>query len=343
MRGTRWLLILAILAILGGVGATYRLQRRILASQAAPRPARMPLDLRSSAEDWVYSQTENGKPKAILRARKFGQAKDTGITELEGVRLRIAGKEGDTYDIVNCEKAQFTQSSRLLYSEGQVEITLNIPVEGPPKRKPVTIRTSGLNYDVDSSKASTERLAEFEFENGTGKAVGASYDPAAKLLHLSSQVEVNWKAPGPHARPMKVEAGELNYQEGSGKIWLSPRARLTRDNTVVETETAVVTLENGAIRAVDASKGHGTDSYPNRKLEYSADQIWLNFSEKGVVERVSGEPNAHVVNTSETSVTTMNADHVDLEFSDANGESMLTHVLAKGNEYGRIEAAARRG
>ena len=168
-------------------------------------------------------------------------------------------------------------------------------------------------------------------KTATGKAVGASYDPAAKLLHLSSQVELNWKAPGPHARPMKLEAGELNYQEGSGKIWLSPRARLTRDNTVVETETAVVTLEDGAIRAVDASKGHGTDSYPNRKLEYSADQLWVNFSEKGVVEQVAGEPNAHLVNTSETSVTTMNADHVDLEFSDANGESVLTHVLAKGN------------
>ena len=109
MRGTRWLLILAILAILGGVGATYRLQRRILASQAAPKPARMPLDLKSSAEDWVWTQTDNGKPKATLRARKFGQAKDTGITELEGVQLQIAGKEGDTYDIVKCEKAQFTQ------------------------------------------------------------------------------------------------------------------------------------------------------------------------------------------------------------------------------------------
>src|SRR5437868_6446504 len=55
MRGTRWLLILAILAILGGIGATYRLQRRILATQAAPKPARMPLDLKSSAEDWVWS------------------------------------------------------------------------------------------------------------------------------------------------------------------------------------------------------------------------------------------------------------------------------------------------
>src|SRR5215467_4769526 len=218
MRGTRWLLILAILAILGGVGATYRLQRRILLSQATAKPAKMPAELKSSAEDWVWTQTDNGKPKAVLRARKFGQAKDTGTTELEGVRLQIAGKTGDTYDIVKCEKAQFTQAERKLYSEDQVEITLNIPVEGPPKKKPVTIRTSGLTYEVDSSKAYTSRLARFEFENGEGKSMGASYDPGARLIHLLSQVEVNWKSPGPNAKPMKLESGELNYQEGSGKI-----------------------------------------------------------------------------------------------------------------------------
>src|SRR5436190_9989872 len=163
MRGTRWLLILAILAILAGIGATYRLQRRILSSQASAKPAKLPVDLKSASEDWVYVKSEDGKPKATLRAHKVAQSKETGIIELEGVQLQIAGKEGDTYDIVKCEKAQFTQGTRRLYSEGQVEITLNIPVEGPPKRKPVTIRTSGLNYEVDSSKASTDRLASFEF------------------------------------------------------------------------------------------------------------------------------------------------------------------------------------
>jgi lipopolysaccharide export system protein LptA len=331
MRGTRWLLILAILAIIAGIGVTYRMQQKILETHAAPKPAKMPIDLKSSAEYWVWSQTDNGKTKVTVRARKFGQAKDTGITMLEGVELQIAGKTDDTYDIVKCDTAQFTQAERRLYSDGQVEITLNIPVEGPPKRKPVTIRTSGLTYEMDSSKASTDRLATFEFENGEGKSVGASYDPGGKLLHLSSQVEVNWKAPGPNAKPMKLETGELNYKEGSGKIWLSPWARMTRENGVVESEMAVVTLEEGAIRAVDANKGHGTDNYPGRKLEYSADHLWVNFSDKGAVEKVVAEPHAHVVNTSSTSITTLDANHVDLEFAVADGESSLTHVLANGD------------
>src|SRR5438105_1373521 len=118
MRGTRWLLILAILAILAGLAATYRLQKRILLSQASAKPAKMSAELKSASEDWVYVKSEDGKPKATLRAHKVAQSKDTGIIALEGVQLQIAGKTGDTYDSVKCDKAEFTQTERRLYSEG---------------------------------------------------------------------------------------------------------------------------------------------------------------------------------------------------------------------------------
>jgi lipopolysaccharide export system protein LptA len=130
---------------------------------------------------------------------------------------------------------------------------------------------------------------------------------------------------------MKVQAGEMNYQEGSGKIWLSPWSKLIRDNAVVEADTSVINLQEGHIRSVDASRGHGTDSYPNRKLEYAAEHLWVKFSEKGNVSSVAGDTNAHLVNTSASSVTTMDANHVDLEFGEVNNESVLTHVVANGN------------
>ena len=331
MRGTRWLLLLTILAILGGIGATYRLQKRIIASNAAPMPARMPADLKSSAEDWVFGQSDGALSKVVIYAHNFKEAKDSGVTHLEGVRLEITTKEGDSYDSVKCAQADFTQSDRTLYSDGQVDITLKIPKVGPPKKKLVSIHTTGLTYDTQSNKAITQRLVNFEFENGDGKAVGASYDPGAKQLHLGSQVELNWKGPGPNTKPMKVQAGELTYQEGSSKIWLAPWAKLIRENAVVESESAVVTLDDGRIRKVEANKGHGTDTYPSRKLDYAADQLWLSFDDGGTVDKVAGEPNARLSNTTESSVTTITSNRVDLEFAPQNGESVLTHVLATGN------------
>jgi lipopolysaccharide export system protein LptA len=331
MRGTRWFLILAILGILGGLGATYRLQKRMLAQHAPPKPARMPVELLSSMSKWTWSRTNAAGSKVILTADSARQEKNSGITRLQGVELQIFPKQGDTYDTVKCGEARFTDGDRQIYSDGEVEITMKIPVAGPPKRKPVHIRTSGLKYDLNNSNAGTERAVTFEFENGDGKAVGAVYDPNAKLLHLYHQVELNWKAPGPNSKPMKLEAGELTYQEGSGKIWLTPWAKVTRDSAVIESEVAVATIEDEKIRGVTAAKGHGTDSYPNRKLDYSAGQLTVKFSDRGTVEKVEGEPDARLASTSETSVTTITANRVDLDFAEDKGESVLTHVLAAGN------------
>ena len=331
MRGTRWLLILTILAIVAGLAATYRLRKRILAATALPTPAKMPADIRSSAEDWIFNQGDAGTSKVVIHAHSFREVKDSGVTHLEGVRLEITTKEGDSFDRVQCKDADFTQSDRRLYSEGAVDITLKIPKQGPPKKKPVTIHATGLTYETNSNKASTERLVTFEFENGTGKAVGASYDPAAKQLHLSSQVELDWKGPGPNTKPMKIEAGEMTYMEGQNKIWLAPWAKLTRENAVMQSDAAVVTLDEGRIRQVDAAKGHGTDTYPTRKLDYAADHLWLDFDDHGVVERVAGEPNARVINTTDSSVTTMTATRVEMEFAAQNNESVLTHMRSTGN------------
>lgn len=336
MRGTRWLLVLAILAILGGVSATYRLQKRVLQSQAPAKPAALPLELNSAAEDWRWQQTSGGRTVVEITARNVRQVKETSQVELEKVELRLYHQDGTVFDLVKSAQAQFSQSERRLYSDGDVDITLGVPMEGQPRRTLVSIHSSGVTFDSTTGKASTGRAASFVFENGTGKAVGASYDPSTKELRMQSQVELNWQKPGPHTKPMKVEAGELVYNETGSVIMLSPWARLTRENTVIESAGALVHLENGAIRQIEAQKGHGTDSYPGRQLRYGADQLLVMFSDAGTVEKVTGEPNASLLSTAATSQTSMNADRVDLEFATADGESVLTRALANGN--GMVES-----
>src|SRR6266851_7161322 len=215
MRGTRWLLILAILAILGGVGATYRLQRRSLAGQAPQEPASLPPNLAGSLQGWRWSKIDDrGKPIVEVFARNLKQEKNTSHVQLEGVELHIFNKTGDQYDLVKSPNAEFSEVESRLYSEGYVEITLAVPVDGKPAHKLVSIRTSGVTFESKTGKASTERPANFAFENGEGKAIGASYDPASKELHLLKQVQLDWKAPRPGAKPMKIETAELTYKEG---------------------------------------------------------------------------------------------------------------------------------
>src|SRR5579885_3570757 len=252
MRGTRWLILVAILAILGGVGVTYRLQQRILQQHAPPKPKPLPRELNSTREDWHYSQSDAKRTIVEIQAKKFGQSADNSHVLLEDVELRIFHQDGSEYDLVHSAQAEFSPSDKRLFSEGQVEITLGLPAEGQPTHTPVSIRSSGVTFYSDTGKAETERPASFTFEHGDGTCVGASYDPSTRELHMNSQAVVNWKAPGPHAKPMKIEAGTLVYKEASATIWLIPWARLTRENTLVEAGPTTVTLQNGIIHQVDA-------------------------------------------------------------------------------------------
>ena len=57
-----------------------------------------------------------------------------GKDELTGVTLDIFNKDGDKYDHVKCAKAEFDVGRGILYSDGEVEITMNVPeqTKSPP-------------------------------------------------------------------------------------------------------------------------------------------------------------------------------------------------------------------
>src|SRR5579885_3537356 len=286
MRGTRWLILVAILAILGGVGVTHRLQQRILQQHAPPKPKPLPRELNSTREDWHYSQSDAKRTIVEIQAKKFGQSADNSHVLLEDVELRIFHQDGSEYDLVHSAQAEFSPSDKRLFSEGQVEITLGLPAEGQPTHTPVSIRSSGVTFYSDTGKAETERPASFTFEHGDGTCVGASYDPSTRELHMNSLVEA-----GP----------------------------------------TTVTLQNGIIHQVDALAAHGTDSYPNRRLQYAADHLWVDFDDNGEVQKIAGAPNARLVSTADVSETAVTADRVDMFFTTVNNESVLTNALVNGN------------
>ncbi len=337
MRGTRWLILVAIILLLGGVAATYRLQKRELHDEAPAKPAAMAPELSSTAQDWSWIETseppEPSRTICRITAKDVRQAKDSNHVELEQVELRMPSMHTATYNLVHSARAEYYQSQKRLYSDGAVDITLAVPNEGQPKHTLVSIHSSGVTFDSGTGRATTDRPATFKFENGDGKAVGASYDPSTRELNLNSQAELHWDPPGPHAKPMKIEAGQVIYRENLAGIWLTPWAKLTRDNTVVEAGETVIALEDGKIHHVDAQKAHGTDSYPSRKLQYAADHLTVDYGDTGQVEKITGEGNARLVSDSQGSQVTATGDRVEMQFAPYNGESTLTQALVTGHGF----------
>src|SRR5436305_3952496 len=278
MRGTRWLLLVAIVAILSGLGLTYRAQKRALRAHSPARPDALPSDLNSKSQGFSYSRTNSDHTTLEVTADDMTEAKDSSRADLKGVTLKLYNKTGDAYDLVKSAAATLYKTEHRFYSEGDVEITLAIPKTGPPKHTPITIKSSGVSFDTSSGEANTDRPSSFAFENGTGSSTGAFYDPATRVLNLKQDVKLDWKPVGPHAKPMKIEAGALYYRETESEIWLKPWGRLTRGNTIVEGQDATIKLQQVAegkksMRSVEATKAHGSDTYPKRKVQYAAEHL----------------------------------------------------------------------
>lgn len=330
MRSTRGLLLVAILVILAGVGGTYYLQKKTQIRQAPAPPPALPVGVNAAARDWQYARNIGSRPGVEVRAKNFRQLHEPDRTELEGVELLLYQNDGRRFDRVRSAHAIFDPAQATLYSDGEVEITMGERAEGTPGRL-VFIHTSGVTFESKTGKASTDRAASFTFDQGEGKAVGASYDPSTRELHMRSGVELAWRGRGPKSRPMKLEAGELVYKEADSVVLLFPWSRLTRENAVLEAADAIVTLEDGAIRTVEAKQARGADRDPGRQLEYGADQLGMTFSPNGELEKITGEGNARVVSTSEAARTTVTTSHVDLEFEAGREESTLKKALATGS------------
>jgi lipopolysaccharide export system protein LptA len=338
MRGTRWLLLVAIAAILGGVGLTYRAQKKALREQAPPQPAALPTELNSSAKHWHFTDTDLKTNRVIaeIDAEDFRQVKDSDRVDLKNVTISIPNKDDATNDVVKSAAAAFFSTDHHLYSEGEVEITLRVPKEGPPSRTPVSIKSSGVNFDSETYRATTDRPSTFIFQNGNGHSTGATYDPNTHELQMTADVAVDWNPTGPNAKPIKIETQRLSYHEAASQIWLNPWGRMTRENTVVEGNDVTVYLQDDdaghkIIRKIETTHAHGTDDYPNRKLAYSADYLLVDFDDDGAVRKITGSTAARLVSTSEASETTVTADRVDLDFESQNKQSILSHVAAQGH------------
>ncbi len=333
MRGPRWLLLLAIAVILGGIGFTYRAQKRSEAANAPARPQQLPDDLHSSAElwHWVETDAKTGHVRADITAEDFREIKDSSRVDLKGMKLRLPGKKGDTYDLVDAANAQFYKSEHRLYSEGEVQITLNLPVSGSSPRAPVVIHSAGVTFDTETYRAETDKPSTFTFQNGSGKATGAYYDPGTHELRMKQDVEIHYRPNGPDAKPMTIEAGGLVFHETTQTIELTPWGKLTREGTVVEGESPLIQLQNHQIRNVHALDARGTEDNGDRRIEYSAGELFMDCNEHGEVEHIGAQTNARLVSNASTSQTTVTGDRVDLFFEVRDNRSLLSRVGTAGH------------
>jgi lipopolysaccharide export system protein LptA len=331
MRRTRWLILLAIAAILGGSVLLYRRDRRIAREHAPPKPELLGADMNRDALNYEAGQSTDGKTNFSIKARKYRQIRDTPNYELEDLELKLVQRDQQHYDLIKSAKASFNSDEGRMFSDGAVEITLDIPMQGKPTHQLTSVRTSGVTFDSKVGRANTDRHVEFTVENGDGSCTGASYDPSTHQLHLLHDAMMNLRGNGPHSKPMKIEAGEITYQESGSTVQLSPWSRMTRAETTINAAVSLVHLRpNHKIDAIDTDTAAGVDKYPTRELHYSADKLHVVYDDQGEVKTINAMGNAKMHEESQGAVTDTQSERADLDFGMQDKESVLRHVVASG-------------
>ena len=343
MRRASSLLAFAALLITIVVGFTYALRR----SQAQRYPREIPPSLKVDEDGlalqgwrWNKDDPETNKPVARLYADSFRVTNNPSAFELKGLALKQFNKKDASYTYIKAAKAHFDQRSEIMTSEGPVSIVMNVPVDKDAEDKDelakrVQVQTSGVTYDTKTFKVQTDQLANFIFPNGTGKSLGAEYDPHTKTLHLKSQVVLDRNG-------MHIEAGDLVYNEAEQKIYLTPWSKLQRQTMNVEAKLSIVTLsddneQRGKVRQIDSEQAKGTDNRKGRQVEYSADHMTARFDDEGNMTEVVGNHNARVVSVQEHAKTVISGDKADLHFElqtkagKDKPDSYLQTVVAEGN------------
>jgi lipopolysaccharide export system protein LptA len=330
MRRIRWAVLILIVALVAAVAVIYKVQRARQISETPPPPKSLPDSESARAEDWTWENTKDGKPTVRVRARDFSQNADGTQINLKGVELQMFSPDGKTFDRVRSEDANFDQKAEILYSPGDVEITMAVPAEAAakPLGRLVVIKTSGVRYESKTGKAHTDKPASFRFDRGSGQSVGAVYDPTVRELQMHNDVKLHWIGDDPKDPPMDIEAGSLLYKEASSEIFLSTWSKFRRDTLSMEGGNAVVRLKEGAIESVDALQAHGADTRKDRKIDYAADTLYIKFNEKGVLKTVTGDGHAKLLSTTATSLTSVNSGRLDMEFEPAGNDSVLRKALA---------------
>jgi lipopolysaccharide export system protein LptA len=330
MRHIRPLLLLAFLVVLAGVGATYYARLKQQALSAPAKPAPLPAGTIGSSHHWTYTHTSNEKTVITVHADDLQEVE--GKQYLSGVTLDILNKDGQQYDHVTSAKAEADLNAGMLYSDGEVEITMKVPLDQPPTGpRLMVIKSTGVHVEIKTGKANTDRLATFKFDRGDGQSVGANYDPTTRDLDMHSQVEMIWRGTDPKTVPMKIEAGQARYSERDARVLLFPWSRLTRDTLTLNAGPAVVLLAKDKIQRVETQQAHGTDQRPQRDLEYAARWLSIEFNDDNQIQKITGTEQAKLVSTADTTITTMTADRVVMDFDTSTTDSILRTALAQGH------------
>jgi lipopolysaccharide export system protein LptA len=244
-------------------------------------PQRLGLDIQQEANGWTYSHAYGAHSQYKIHASKVVQltADKGGRVILHDVKIELFGADGTRVDRIEGNEFEYDQKSGTARATGPVEITLMRPgvapaiapkatpeqaVGGKGKDKPLAsaaetaasgqihVKTSGLTFVQATGVASTGERVEFALTQGTGSAMGASYDSQHGFLVLDRAVELTTKRGDD---TVELHAQHAEFERGDQVCRLRQATADYRGGEAVANDAKILFRSDGSAIRLDAAGG----------------------------------------------------------------------------------------
>jgi lipopolysaccharide export system protein LptA len=227
-------------------------------------PQRLGLNITEESNGYTYSHNLGAHSKFKIHASKAVQLKNDHI-ELHDVEIEIYGADGTEADKIAGDEFEYDQKSGIASAQGPVEMILTRP-PGPPgsskkadrshtaagEAGQVQVKTSGVTFDRNTGVVTTAQRVNFTMTQGSGSAVGASYDSQRGYLTLLQAVEVTTYRGEDEVR---VHAQHAEFDRGAQLCLLRAATLEYRDGQAEAAQAKVLFRDDGSAAHLDTTGG----------------------------------------------------------------------------------------
>src|SRR5689334_1695929 len=200
--------------------ARYRVERAV-----HDLPAKLGANIQQNTQGFTYSQSAGGHTIFSISASNAVRYKQGGKAELHNVKIVSYGRNSDRLDEITGDDFEYDAQSGDVTAKGRVGIQLQAVEPGsskpdaPVKKtgSPLHLDTSGLIFNQKTGIAHTAELITFQLPQGSGSAVGATYDSKANTFTLHADVHLLTSGP----KAMNLRASSAYYEQEAQELTLT--------------------------------------------------------------------------------------------------------------------------
>jgi len=242
-------------------------------------PKRLGIEIQQEANGVTYTQARAGHTLFKIHASRVVRLKKGNELLLHDVKIELYGEDGSRVDRIEGSEFEYDQQAGTAKATGAVEITLMRPGVAPaiaPKavarqvvsdklkgapvasvaeaaaRGEIHVKTSGLSFDQQSGVATTSQRVDFSMTQGSGSAMGATFDSQQGTLVLDRAVELKTQR---GAEAIQIRAQHAEFERETQLCRLRAVSAGYQGGEATAGDAKVLFREDGSIVRLDAMSG----------------------------------------------------------------------------------------